>query len=101
MIENLRKDSDKNAKTVDDLHVNNVKLWTKNSDLVKTLSAKEQKIQDLERALSDRSESLNKEVDEIKERFKLLFVEYREALKQFGTRPCPLPNNEEISDLMD
>jgi vacuolar-type H+-ATPase subunit I/STV1 len=100
LTENLRKDSDKNAKAVDKLRVNNTKLSTKNFDLAKTLSAKEQKIQDLERALSDRSES-SKEVDEIKEHFKLLFEEYWEALRQFGTHPCPLPDNEEISELMD
>jgi hypothetical protein len=30
-----------------------------------------------------------------------LFEEYREALKNFGIRPGPFPENEEISDLMD
>jgi ABC-type branched-subunit amino acid transport system ATPase component len=53
LIENLCKDSDKNAKDVDELHVNSAELSTKNSDLAKTLSSKEQNIQDLERALSE------------------------------------------------
>jgi chromosome segregation ATPase len=44
MIDNLRKDFDKNAKTVDALCVSNAELSTKNSDLAMTLSSKEQKI---------------------------------------------------------
>jgi hypothetical protein len=44
LIENLRKDHDKSSKVVEDLRHNN-------ADLAKTLSSKEQKIQDLERAL--------------------------------------------------
>jgi uncharacterized protein YeeX (DUF496 family) len=55
MIENLRKDYDKNAKIVDELRVSNAELSTKNSYLAKTLSSKEQKIQDLEKALSEAS----------------------------------------------
>jgi hypothetical protein len=46
LIENLRKDHDKPSKAAEDLRVNNV-------DLAKTLSTKEQKIQDLERALAE------------------------------------------------
>jgi uncharacterized protein YeeX (DUF496 family) len=42
MIENLRKDSDKNAKTVDELRDSKAELSTKNTDLTKTLSRKEQ-----------------------------------------------------------
>jgi uncharacterized protein YeeX (DUF496 family) len=53
LIENLRKDSDKTAKVVDELRVSNAELSIKNSDLAKTLSSKEQKIQDLEKALSE------------------------------------------------
>jgi hypothetical protein len=41
MIENLRKDSDKNAKIVDELRDSKAELSTKNSDLTKTLSNKE------------------------------------------------------------
>jgi predicted nucleic acid-binding Zn-ribbon protein len=75
MIENLRKDSDKNAKTVDELRVSNAELSTKNSDLAKTLSNKEQNIQDVEKALSERSKALGHDVDEIKKKPKLLFEE--------------------------
>jgi hypothetical protein len=53
LIENLRKDSNRNAKVVDELRASNTELSTKNSDLAKTLSNKEQKIQDLEKALSE------------------------------------------------
>jgi hypothetical protein len=91
MIENLRKDSDKNAKTVDELFVSNAELSAKNSNLAKTLSIKEQKIQDLEKALSERSEASGQDVDEIKKKLKLLFGEYRKALKNFGVRPSSLP----------
>jgi hypothetical protein len=45
LIENLCKDYDKSSKIAEDLRVNN-------ADLAKTLSSKEQKIQDLERALA-------------------------------------------------
>jgi regulator of replication initiation timing len=74
MIEYLRKEADKSTKTIDDLSL-------KNSELTKTLSTKEQTIQDIEKALSERSESSNKDVGEIKENLKLLFEEYGEALK--------------------
>jgi uncharacterized protein YeeX (DUF496 family) len=66
MIENLRKDSDKNAKTVDELCVSNAELSTKNSELAKTLSGREQKIQDLEKALSERRKASGQDVDEIR-----------------------------------
>jgi hypothetical protein len=46
MIENLRKDHDKSLKTTKDLHANN-------SDLAKSLSVKDRRIQDLERALTE------------------------------------------------
>jgi vacuolar-type H+-ATPase subunit I/STV1 len=101
LIENLRKDSDKNAKAVDEFGVNNYELSTKNSDLAKTLSSKQQKIQDLERALSEQSETSGKGVDEIRERLRLLFEEYQEALKQFATSQGRLPDSEEIYDLSD
>jgi hypothetical protein len=46
LIENLRKDHDKSSKAVGDIRINH-------ADLAKTLSSKEQKIQDLEKALAD------------------------------------------------
>jgi hypothetical protein len=62
---------------------------------------KEQTMLYLEKALSERSENSNKDVDEIKQNLKLLFEEYKEALKQFDTRPSPLPESDEISNLLD
>jgi hypothetical protein len=44
---------------------------------------------------------LSKDVHEVKRNLKLLFEEYREALKQFGTRPSPFPDKDDISDMMD
>jgi uncharacterized protein (DUF305 family) len=94
LIENLCKDHDKSSKAAEDLRVNNV-------DLAKTLSAKEQKIQDLERALAEQDEASGQEVTEIVTKMKLLFEEYRNALRDFGIRPAPFPVNEEISKFMD
>jgi hypothetical protein len=36
----------------------------------------------------------------MRECLKLLFEEYREALKSFGTHLGPLPDSEKISDLL-
>jgi vacuolar-type H+-ATPase subunit I/STV1 len=76
LIEKFWKDSDKNAKVVDELRVSNTELSTKNSDLAKTLSSKGHRIQDVEKALSEQSETLGKDVEETRERLKLLFEEY-------------------------
>jgi hypothetical protein len=46
LIENIRKGYEKSSKAVEDLRVNN-------ADLAQTLSNKEQKIQDLEKALAE------------------------------------------------
>jgi archaellum component FlaC len=62
---------------------------------------KEQKIQDLEKALSKRCEASGQDVDEIRKKLKVLFEEYKKAMRDFSVRPGPLPKNEEISDLMD
>jgi hypothetical protein len=93
LIENLRKYHDKSYKATEDLRV-------KNADLAKTLSSKEQRIQDLEKALADRDEALGKVVAEIKNKLELLFEEYRKVLREFGVRPAPLPASEEIFDFM-
>jgi ABC-type branched-subunit amino acid transport system ATPase component len=53
LIENLCQDSDKSTKIIDELRSAKTELSTRNSDLAKTLSGKEQKIQDLEKALSE------------------------------------------------
>jgi hypothetical protein len=93
LIENLRKDYDKSSKAVDDLRVNN-------TDLVKTLSSKEQRIQDHEKVLAERDEIFVQEIDKIKMKLKLLFVKCRKALRDFDVRPDPFPVSEEISGFM-
>jgi chromosome segregation ATPase len=92
LIENLRKYHDKSSKVVDDLRANKVVL-------AKTLSSKEQKIQDLEKVLSDQDDALVKEISEINNKLKLLFKEYEKALMDFGVRPAPFPTDTGISDL--
>jgi hypothetical protein len=65
------------------------------------LRSKEQKIQDLEKVLSEQNQAPTQEIIEIKEKLKLLFEEYRKALRGFGVRPGPLHESEENSDLMN
>jgi ElaB/YqjD/DUF883 family membrane-anchored ribosome-binding protein len=65
------------------------------------LSSKEQKIQDLEKALTEWNQAPAQEIIEIKAKLKLLFEDYRKTLRDFGVRPGPLPESEEISDLMN
>jgi predicted nucleic acid-binding Zn-ribbon protein len=77
LIENLRKNYDKSSETVEDLRVNN-------ANLAKTLSSKEQKIQDLKRALTDKREASGKSISEIISKLKLLFEEYEKSLNEFG-----------------
>jgi predicted nucleic acid-binding Zn-ribbon protein len=100
LIENFRQDSDRNAKTIDELCASKTELSTRNSDLAKALNKKEQKIQDLEKALFELSETSRQEIDRIKKKLKLLFEEYRKVLRDFDVRPGPLPKSEEISNLM-
>jgi hypothetical protein len=94
LIENLRKDYDKSSKTVEDLRANN-------ANLAKTLSSKEQKIQDLERALTDQWEASGKSISEIISKLKLLFKEYKRSLNEFGVRPTPLPVELGLSEFME
>jgi archaellum component FlaC len=101
LIENLCQDSNKNTKTIDELRSVKTELSTRNSDLTKTLSSKEQKIQDLEKALSECSEASGQEIVEIMNKLRFLFEEYKKALREFVVRPGPLPDSEDISDLMD
>jgi chromosome segregation ATPase len=93
LIENRCKDHDKSSKATEDLRVNN-------ANLAKTLSSKEQRIQDLEKALADRDEASGQEVAEIMNKLKPLFEEYRKALREFGIRPAPFSVSEEVSDFM-
>jgi hypothetical protein len=101
LIKNLRQDADRSTKTIDELRSAKTELSTRNSDLAKTLSSKEQEIQDLEKALSERSDASGQEIVEIMNKLKLLFEEYKKALRDFGVRLAPLPDSEEISDFMD
>jgi hypothetical protein len=94
LIENLRKDhDDKSSKTTEDLWINNV-------DLAKTLSHKEQKIHDLEKALADTDETSEKEISDFRDKLKLLFKEYDKALMEFGVRPAPLPSDIGMLDFL-
>jgi chromosome segregation ATPase len=89
LIENLRQDADKSSKNIDELRSAKTVLSTRNSDVAKTLSNKEQKIQDLEKALFERSEASGQEIVKIMDKLKLLFEEYRKALRDFGVHPAP------------
>jgi DNA repair exonuclease SbcCD ATPase subunit len=94
MIENLRKDHDKSLKTAKDLRTNN-------SDLAKSLSVKDRRIQDLERALTEQKEASGKNVSDIVNKLKLLFEEYEKSLKEFGVRPAPLPTDLGLPEFME
>jgi molecular chaperone GrpE (heat shock protein) len=94
LIENLCKDHDKSSKAAKDLRTNN-------ADLVKSLSSNEQKIQDLERALTYQREASGKSISEIISKLKLLFEEYEKSLNDFGVRPAPLPADLELSEFME
>jgi hypothetical protein len=94
LIENLRKDHVKSLKAVEDLRTNN-------ADLDKSLSSKEQKIQDLERALTDQREASGKSVSETISRLKNLFVEYKKNLNEVGVRPAPLPADLGLPEFME
>jgi hypothetical protein len=63
---------------------------------LRIFARKEQKIQDLEKALADRKESSEKEISDIRNKLGLMFKEYEKALRDFGVRPAPLPTNTEI-----
>jgi predicted nucleic acid-binding Zn-ribbon protein len=88
LIENLPKDCDKSSKAAEDLRVNN-------ADLAKTLSSKERKIQELEKALANRREDLEKEISEIRNKLELLFKEYEKALRTLVFVPLHSPLTQE------
>jgi DNA repair exonuclease SbcCD ATPase subunit len=94
MIKNLRKDHDKSLKTAEDLRTNN-------SDLAKSLSVKDRKILDLERALIGQKEASRNNVSDILNKLKLLFEEYEKSLKEFGVRPTPLPVDLGLPEFME
>jgi small-conductance mechanosensitive channel len=92
LIENHRKNHDRSSKVVEDLRANN-------ADLARSLSSKDQRIQDLEKALTEQSSG--RRISEIINRLKALFMEYEKSLNEFGVRPAPLPWNLGISEFMD
>jgi small-conductance mechanosensitive channel len=94
LIENLLKNHDRSSKVVEDLRANN-------ADLARSLSSKDQRIQDLEKALTEQTESSGRRISEIIDRLKALFMEYEKSLNEFGVRPAPLPSNLGISEFMD
>jgi hypothetical protein len=94
LIENLRKNHDKSSKIIEDLRANN-------ADLARSLSNKDQRIQDLEKALTEQRESSERRISEIVDKLKALFAEYEKSLNEFGIRPAPLPSNLGILEFMD
>jgi predicted metal-dependent phosphoesterase TrpH len=101
MIGNLHRDADKSTKTIDEVRSTNTELSTKNIELAKILIPKEQTILNLEKDLYERSETLNNETNDVREHLKLLFEEYKEALGQFGARPEPFSENDDVSSMMN
>jgi chromosome segregation ATPase len=94
LIENLRKNHDRSSKVVKDLRANK-------ADLARSLSSKDQRIQDLEKALTEQRESSGRRISEIVDRLKALFGEYEKSLNEFGVRPAPLPSNLGLPEFMD
>jgi type IV secretory pathway VirJ component len=94
VIEKLREKQERATKTAEDLRINN-------ASLAKSLSAKDRKIVDLEKALAEQSEASKKNTSEILKKLKLLYEEYKKSLNEFGVRPAPLSDNIEIPEFMD
>jgi myosin heavy subunit len=94
LIENIRKNHDKFSKVAEDLRANN-------ADLARSLRSKDQRIQDLEKAMTEQRESSGIRISEVIDRLKALFSEYEKSLNEFGVRPAPLPSNLGISEFMD
>jgi type IV secretory pathway VirJ component len=68
VIENLREKHERAMKIAEDLCINN-------ASLTRSLSVKDRKILDLEKALADQSEASKKSTSEILEKLKLLYDE--------------------------
>jgi Rad3-related DNA helicase len=94
LIENLREKHERAAKTTEGLRVNN-------ANLAKSLSTKDRKILDLEKALAEQDDTSKKYMSEILEKLKLLFEEYKKSLNEFGVRPAPFPADIGIPEFMD
>jgi DNA repair exonuclease SbcCD ATPase subunit len=94
LIENLREKHERASKTAEGLRVNN-------ANLAKSLSTKDRKILDLEKALAEQDDASKKNTSEILEKLKLLFEEYKKSLNEFGVRPAPLPADIGIPEFME
>jgi type IV secretory pathway VirJ component len=94
VIEKLREKQERATKIAEDLRINN-------ASLAKSLSTKDRKIVDLEKALAEQGEASKKNTSEILEKLKLLYVEYQKSLNEYGVRPAPLPDDIDIPDFMD
>jgi hypothetical protein len=69
--------------------------------LAKSLRSKEQKIQDLKRALTDEKEASERSFCEIISRLRNLFEEYERSLNEFGVCPAPLPADLGLPEFME
>jgi hypothetical protein len=69
--------------------------------LARSLSSKEQRIQDLEKALTEQREASEKRVSSIIRKLKALFGEYERSLNDFGVRPAPLPADLGLPEFME
>jgi hypothetical protein len=94
LIEHLRGKHDRASKVAEDLHVNN-------ANLAKSLSTKDRRILDLEKALAEQDDASKKNMSDILEKLKLLFEEYKKSLNEFGVRPAPLPADIGVPEFMD
>jgi type IV secretory pathway VirJ component len=94
VIEKLRQKQERATKIAEDLRINN-------ASLAKSLSTKDRKIVDLEKALAEQGEASKKNTSEILRKLKLLYAEYHKSLNEYGVRPAPLPDDIDIPDFMD
>jgi hypothetical protein len=94
LIENLHRTHDKSSKIAEDLRANNV-------DLARSLSSKEQRIQDLEKALTKQREASGKRISDIINKLKALFEEYEKSLNDFGIHPAPLLADLGLPEFME
>jgi hypothetical protein len=94
LIENLREKYERAAKTAEGLRINN-------ASLAKSLSTKDRKILELEKALAEQGEASKKNMSELLEKLKLLYEEYKKSLNEFGVRPAPLPADIGIPEFLD
>jgi predicted nucleic acid-binding Zn-ribbon protein len=93
LIENIRKTHDRYSKIAKDLRPNN-------ADLARSLSSKEQKIQDLEKAMTEQRGDSGKKMSDIIDRLKVLFEEYERSMNEFGVRPALLPADLGLPEFM-